>query len=202
MKRITCILLSVVMLLTLGACGKPKEDTTNTLSPAALTPREQMLAGSQNIFIYDFETDSTYKTVTLSIEVYKNGVKADDIANFKCALPQNAEKKGNNHGSLAVILGADHRFSASVCDQSGSVISSSASDTVQPIENVTFRSEKPQVTDRTAIAGGPQTLAYLAYGDATKTQGTFSDSVFLDPVANAEQAAAFDRIYLIKCSFS
>lgn len=202
MKKWISILLSVLTLCMVTACGKQEPDTTNTLSPASLTPREQMLAGNQDIFIYNFETDNTYKTVSLSIEVYKNGQKIDDLVNFKCALPENAEKGKNNHGSLAVILGSDARFSASVCNSDGSVISSSVNDAVQPIADATFRKVQTQVKESTAITGKSQTLAYLAYGDNEKTQGTFSESVFLDPVANAEQASAFSRIYLVKCYFS
>lgn len=190
------------MLLPAAGCGEKPADLTNTLSPATLTPREQMLAGGQNIFIYDFETNETYETVTLSIEVYKNGVRADDLVNLKCSLPKNAEKGGNNHGSLAVILGSDNRFTASVCNADGSPISSSINDAVQPIADLDFHKVQVQVNGTTAIDGTAQTLAYLAYGDEEKTQGAFEEAVFLDPAANAEQASAFDRIYLIKSDFS
>ncbi|WP_087065565.1 hypothetical protein [Intestinibacillus massiliensis] len=201
MKKLVSLLLSVIMIASLAACGEEKETTTNTIVPTALTAREQMLVGSQDIFMYDFETDSTYKTITVTVEAYKNGEKISNAANLQCTIPSNAEKGGNNQGSLAVMLSADHRFSAAVCDKDGSVISAFGSDVVEPVAELT-KTSSIEIADRQAIpASGDMTLAYLAYGDAEKTQGTFVKNVFLDPASNAEQSAAFDRIYLIKCSF-
>ncbi|MGE4548995.1 MAG: hypothetical protein AB7C89_05500 [Intestinibacillus sp.] len=203
MKKTLSLLLSVILLaVSLTACAQKQDETTNTVSPTTLTAREQMLVGSQDVFMYDFETDATYHSVTVTVEAYKNGQKTSNAANLQCTIPSNAKKNGNNSGTIAVMLSADHRFSAAVCDQDGSVISSFGSDVVEPIEKLK-KTEAVEVTDRQAIpAGGTLTLAYLAYGDEEKTQGAFSKNVFLDPANNAEQAAAFSRIYLIRCSFS
>lgn len=202
MKKTLSLLLVVILLVaSLAACAKKQEETTNTIVPTALTAREQMLVGSQNIFMYDFETDESYRSVTVTVEAYKNGQKISNAANLQCTIPSNAEKNGNNCGTIAVMLSADHRFSAAVCNKDGSVISSFGSDVVEPIEELR-ETESVEITDRQSIpAGEALTLAYLAYGDTEKTQGTFSKDIFLDPTNHAEQAAAFSRIYLIKCSF-
>lgn len=202
MKKVVSLLLSVFMMLSIAACGKePEEDTTNTFSLAQLTPMEQMIAGKQTIFLYDYEVDETYKNVELFIEVYKNGERLDDLAHMRCALPQNAGKDGKNRGSLAFILGTDYRFSSSVCDADGQVISSWVGDAVQPVGDATTRKEM-KLESLTKIDGSAQTIAYLAFGDGEKAQGAFTADVFLNPAANAEQAAAFNRIYLFKCTFS
>lgn len=203
MKKMTGILIMAALLLGLTACGAKQPTTTDTLAPAALTPREQMLAGSQDIFLYDFETSPTYTNVLITIEDYKNGVRGDDIASLTCRLPENAaQKSGNNTGSLAVILSADHRFTASVCNKDGGIISSATSAEQSGIGKADFDKIKSLVGERMTIDGKTQTLAYLVYSDAKKTQGTFEESIFLDPVAHKDQAAAFDHIYLVKCRFS
>lgn len=205
MKRWTRALLSCLLLASLAACGKePAVNTTNTLSPAILTPREQMLAGQdQDVFIYNYETDSTYKTVELTVEVYKNGKASDHAAQLQCALPQPTEKDTNSRGSLAIILGADQRFSVSVCDADGNSISRLASAEIQSITDATYKESVNCVSADTplALTGTEQTLAYLVFGNEEKTKGSFDASVFLHPLDNVEQAAAFDRIYLVKGRF-
>ncbi len=204
MKKIAQLLLSVVLIASLTACGGEKVDTTNTLTTAQLTPREEMLAGSQNIVITDFETDPSLQTVQVTVECYQNGKRTDAVTNLQCAIPQNADKEHeNNRGSIAVILSADYRFSASVCGADGSVISSAASDAVQPIAEL-GRYDTPLLhfENQKFESGDSVLLSQLAFGDPAKMQGTFTSEVFSDPEANAEQAAAFDRIYLVKCVFA
>ena len=98
MKKLVSLLLSVIMIASLAACGEEKETTTNTIVPTALTAREQMLVGSQDIFMYDFETDSTYKTITVTVEAYKNGEKISNAANLQCTIPSNAQQPGLARG--------------------------------------------------------------------------------------------------------
>lgn len=202
MKRALCALLAVCMLAALGGCGKEKEETTNTILPTALTPREQILVGSQDIFMYDFETDDTYHTINVTVEAYKNGEKISNAANLQCAIPAATEKNANRKGSLAVMLSADQRFSAVVCDQDGSSLSAFDSDVVEPVSALQ-KLVSSEVTDRQAIpASGNLTLAYLAYGNTEATQAATPKNVFLDPLSNQEQSAAFDRIFIIRCSFT
>lgn len=204
MKRILSGICAAALMLSLSACGSKTEDTVNTLSRATLTPREQMLAGNQDVFIYDVETDANYQTVSIYIEAYENGEKLEDIANLQCALPQADKKKDTKAGSIAILLRSDNRFYVAVCDETGDAISANASDAVQPIADATYTqtTNLVSVDAPQKITENQQTLAYLVYGDESKTQGSFDASVFLDPVAHVEQAQAFDRIYLIKCKFS
>lgn len=204
MKRILSGICAAALMLSLGACGSKTEDTVNTLSRATLTPREQMLAGNQHAFIYDVETDANYQTVSIYIEAYENGEKLEDIADLQCALPQADKKKDTKAGSIAVLLRSDNRFYVAVCDETGDAISASASDAVQPIADATYTqtTNLVSVDAPQKITENQQTLAYLVYGDESKTQGSFDSAVFLDPAAHVEQAQAFDRIYLIKCKFS
>lgn len=203
MKKKLALLLSFVLLTGITACGKEKVDTTNTLTTATLTPREEMLVGSQDIMIADFEADPSYKTVELSIACYANGERQSDIANLSCAIPQNADKShANNRGSVAVILSTDHRFTISVCGADGNVISSLASDAVQPIDAIERYPTSPITFENTKFdAGQPILLSQMAFGDPEKMQGSFTDEVFSHPEEHAEQAAVFDRIYLVKGTF-
>ncbi len=202
MKKTTGILIAAALLLGLTACGAKQPTTTDTLAPADLTPREQMLAGSQDIFLYDFEASSAYTNVRITIEDYKNGVRGDDIASLACRLPENAAQKGgSNTGSLAVILSVDHRFTASVCNKDGGIISSATSAEQTAVGKADFEKIRSLVETPITIDGNTQDLVYLVFSDAKKTQGAFEESIFLDPVAHEEQTAAFDHIYLVKCRF-
>lgn len=207
MKKIISAVLIAMVAVSLTACGGDKDeeaaiDTTNTLQPSILSARETMLAGDQEVFIYDFETDDTYKNVNISVSTYKNGTKSDDVLNFTTAITQNSEEDANNYGSIAVILGADNRLSAYFADSDGNVISSIKSDTVLPIESMTYENISENISAIAPVTSNEQILACLVFGDQTLITQDPTQSVILSPDSNIEQAATLDRVYQVKCKFS
>lgn len=114
MKRIIVINIILIVVLLISCNNEMSQDpnsnadaNANEIYPRALTPSEEELLSligfNDSIEIYDFETDGSFKSISLWLEVYKEGALVENRGKMHSSFD------GEN-GSIAVKVTKNERY--------------------------------------------------------------------------------------------
>ena len=111
MKKNLAVLMAVLALAVLASCGQSVVVPANTISPADLTDDQKEIVEllsipSQNeIVLFDFDIDDSYRSIEVWVELYKNGEQSDRLAMLHTIRNDTVNIPGKGH--LAIMIRHD-----------------------------------------------------------------------------------------------
>ena len=130
MKKLLFVLLAVPLLLVLVSCGsEDPAPSNNIIGIASLTAEQQEILdllsvpNSQEVMIFDFKTDDSFRRVEFWVEVYANG----ELVNRPAGLTTVLDTADSQSGLLAVTISRTPHYRWTLSAVSGSTRSSHVS---------------------------------------------------------------------------
>jgi len=130
MKKMLLVLLAVPLLIVLVSCGsEDPAPSSNIIGIASLSAEQQEILdllsvpNSQEVLIFDFSTDDSFRRVEFWVEVYNDGELVDRPAGLTTML----DTTGSQSGLLAVTISRNPHYRWTLSAVSGSTRSSHVS---------------------------------------------------------------------------
>lgn len=188
--------LSFVMLLSLAGCGKtaPK---TNTIAPKAFTRDQQEIVDllsstEQEILIFSYGADETFKNFDVWVEVYKDGELIDPHAG---GIGMSGAIDAYN-GELAVIINQTPDYQWTFIDKEGGTQIRSISN---PVFNPsTMGRAFGPITDPVAIEDGREIILYASVFSDEGIRTFDTKTLEEEP----ERLKEYPYAHIIKCRFT
>ncbi|MCG8485585.1 MAG: hypothetical protein MJA31_19920 [Clostridia bacterium] len=215
MKKIISIILCVLITISTIGCTSLnifKDSYTNKLSHIELTEEEQniidLVGVKSNISIYEYVADDTYKSISIWLEIYKNG---ELLSNTKSRAsmsigvdPDNKLKKGK----IIVIVDrtSDYKnYKWRILHQHANGSSSHSFTTENDFETNNNETDNT-FSESIGVSAEPVEIAPEA--DIVLNTFLFNDADSMSTyrhqydVENPEVVKEYDYVYLLKCKFS
>lgn len=199
MKKFICILVFILLSSILIACSNQQiieKPNNNQIYQATLTEEEKdilSLVGFGNeMNIYSFDVDNSYKTISIWLETYQNG---------ELILTNNSTLTTLNitEGKLAIMVDKTSNFKWKISQQDDDSLTSYTFNTFGDFETNGGYSissgaldEPVQITSDTTIV----LRTYLFEDDDTVS--IYGNQYYLE---HPEVLAEYDYVYLLKCQF-
>ncbi|MBW6409450.1 hypothetical protein [Clostridium weizhouense] len=197
MRKITILILSLLISCVFISCNKNTMFLSNQLAPYALSKNEETIAklisGQSQYAIFNFNIDKKIKTLSIWIEGYNNGEKLN-LNNYSCFSLKNPTGKI----SINTNTSDNYQWNFSFADD-------------ENIANYSFKTNNQFETDSKYSKGYTKLLdpveisidkeiilqAYLFKDNGSMS--IYSTNEYLD---NPKILKEFDYVYLVKCKFS
>lgn len=201
MKKV-CSIFSVIFLLMLSGCGGLNlsvNGNINSISVRNLSGLDKLYlsVGSDQFYAFDFNVDTKYKWVQLSLEKYQKGNNKPETSGFSAKLDY----------SKGIIIAAMSDYNESKQQLRLIISSEDGRNTVKTnreYEKVSKDYDKLTGTlgDTLNINTNSDTvLLYTAYKKDHSSMLSLTTEFFKDPVKNADELQEYDMAYLLKCRF-
>jgi len=197
MKKLFTIV--AVSVLLLGACAN-NSSKSNTISAAELSEREHAIitTTSEKSFVFDFNTGSDYKEVSVWVEKYESGKLVNEAIS---SLITEVEEKGSiifatsNSGDSGKVLTFNIGISGN--DGISSVVNfEETSDDLDAMASIWNNLE----AKNTSIEG-ELLLANIGYS-SDGTMSSLSTDFYEDYEGNMKELEKYDVAYLLKAKFN
>ena len=196
MKRLILVAVFICCLI-LSGCGRAPQ-AKNTIQTKALSADQQEIVDlltttNQEILLFSYATDESYKSYDFWVEVYKDGELIEPRASGISGYNDDAKPLS---GELAIIISQTPDFQWSfVLDQDGARISSSGEPS--PHHDTMARAYAP-ITSPQTIEDGKEIILYIS---------AFSDGSIRvvspeDYNENSQLLENHPYVHIIKCRFS
>jgi hypothetical protein len=199
MKRIILTILLMSMLAFLVACSTSDSVLQrNVITTAILTPEQQEIVdllsvpNSQELLIFDFNTDEAFSSVEFWVEVYENGELVDRPAGLHTVL----DVANKQTGRLAVIITQNpyYQWTLTVLNDGGRASHVSTSEVlVDSALGRGFGSIDSPVT----IENGKEIILYRSFFASDSLNFYSTDTLQENP----ELLGEFLHAHIIKCRF-
>lgn len=199
LKRIF-LLIIIINSLFIMSCGNEKEQTPNLsenkIYPKELTTSEKdllsLIGFNDTIDIYDFETDGSFNSISIWLEVYKNGELLENRGKMVSSF--DSEK-----GSIAVKVNKNKSYDWRISIKSDGKISSMAFESVDDFLKDKSYSIASSHMETTAIENEKPIILKMFLFDS---DGSISVYGFQHYEENPELLKEYDYVYLLKGEFS
>jgi hypothetical protein len=197
-KIITCALV-LSLILSLAACNGGG-GSKNEITSAKLTAEQQeivdLLANDkQEILLYDYQTEETYKRMEVWVEVYKDGV----LTNRPAGISLGNDTAYQHKGKLAIVINQNPNFQWTITIDENDLqsIHRPIDTLVIAVDPMLARAYGP-MTGGAVIESGKEIILYASVFTSGNTTITI-DSQTLEE--RPEILKEYEYVHLIKCKF-
>jgi hypothetical protein len=201
MKKIIYVLLDVALLVVLSSCDFSVKPTfqSNSISVADLTKEQQDILGlltisnSQEILIFDFNTDEVFSNVEFWVEVYENG----EMINSPAGLTMVLDDADTQSGNLAVIINRNPHYQWTLSVSNNGSRSSHISSAETVVDSALSRSYGP-IDEPVLIEDGKEIILY----SSLFTTGSMNVYNHMTLQEYKELLSEFAHAHIVKCAFN
>lgn len=203
MKKIICTLLAISMFMTITACSSTKPvSPKNAIAPAELTAEQQKILdllsvpNDQEMMIFDFSTEESYRSFEVWVEVYQDGEVIDRPAGVN--IRSGTAQKLN--GYLAVIISiSDNNYQWTLSVIENGAKSSHIGATQIDIGSGFGRAYGP-MNGSVNIEDGKEIIIYSStFQEANVPHAAYDEQTLME---RPELLNDYPYAFLIKCKFS
>ena len=194
MHKYVLIVIMMFLLSLVVACDGTNHQP-NTVSSTKLTEREDyfLLTATEQSFVFDFNTDNSFKEVSVWIEKYESGSFVGEINRITSEIGKDgmlmfttSKKLEDQNQSL---------FTVSINSNDGSATGWGPEKI--PGEQAVWGSNP---SDRIPIKG-KMVLASISYADNQNEMKTYSSDFYIDVDLHKEELKQHKTVYLFRCEF-
>ncbi|MBO0586678.1 hypothetical protein [Sporosarcina sp. E16_8] len=197
MKRLITLVALLVFVLSACANSNPK---SNTISAVELTEREHAIltTTSDKSFVFDFNTDSDYKEVSVWVEKYESGKLVNDAIS---SLLTEVEEKGSIifATSNPDDSGKKQTFNIGIRGNGGISSVSNFETTSDDLD--AMASVWNNLEGKSNSIEGELLLAIIGYS-SNETMSSLSTGFYEDFEGNRKELEKYDVVYLLKAEFN
>jgi hypothetical protein len=199
MKKMMTCALALSLILSLAACSSGGV-SKNEITSAKLTGEQQAIVDllvndKQEILLFDYQTEETYKQMDVWVEVYKDGVLTDRPAGISMGNGTAYQHKGK----LAIVIYQNPNFQWTITiDENDSQAIHRPIDTPVIAVDPTLTRAYGPMTGGAVIESGKEIILYSSVFTSGNTTITI-DSQTLEE--RPEILKEYEYVHLIKCKF-
>ena len=202
MKKIIYILVTAAMLMSISACNtaKPVAAPKNVIMPSSLTREQQeildlfAIADFQELMLFDFNTEESYKSIEAWVEVYHDGELVDRPA----GVGRHSNIGELHDGRLAITVNQDNttfQWTLSMVDNG----SRSGHTGKSEIDGSGLARAYGSINDPAIIEDGKEIILYSSYFSGEDLL-PFYDGIYIQE--HPEIISDYPYVQLIKIKFS
>ncbi|KAA0546975.1 hypothetical protein FZW96_13400 [Bacillus sp. BGMRC 2118] len=184
-----------MMMCLLASCNKGMNLHSNTISPAKLTEREEVILSntSDQAFMFDFNVEKSYKKTSVWVEKYEFGKlvgKVNDIGT-----------KVNKSGQIIFSVSKQNEatlesiFTLTVSSDDGSASGWGPEKMIEMPSVITGVNENENIS-----LEGDEALASIIYSKQS-TMSSLSSDFFKDVEGHIDEISEHDVVYILKAKF-
>ncbi|GAA0076303.1 hypothetical protein UT300005_06810 [Clostridium sp. CTA-5] len=197
MRKITFLILSLLISCIFISCNKNTIFSSNQLSPYTLNKKEETIAklisGQDQYAIFHFNIDKKIKNLSIWIEGYNNGEKLN-LNNYSCFSLNNPTGKI----SINTNTSDNYQWNFSFADDENIANYSFKTNNQFEIDSK-YSKGYTKLLDPVKISTDKEILLQAYLFKDTGSMSIYSTNEYLD---NPEILTEFNYVYLVKCKFS